>query len=121
MRRIAFLFLLATAGCVSEAARRGAELAGTVGLSETDLVRRFGVPNRTYDVGGHRFLDYDDRHLVTFPGFATYGAGFGRFGGPGFGAFDYVPPEVVERGCDTTFELAGGRVLGWALRGRACG
>ena len=28
--------------------------------------------------------------------------------------------SVVERGCETTFELAGGRVASWSLRGNAC-
>jgi hypothetical protein len=117
-------------GCAlydGDAAKR-AQLNSLIGHPESDVVRVLGVPTRTNDSDGRRFLAYDSRRLDILPGFGGgfgYGGfGFGRFGG-GFGGFGGgfgpgFPPEVIERGCDTTFELGSGRVLSWTLRGSGC-
>ncbi len=97
--------------------RRQAALAVWVGQSEADLVRRFGVPARTYEAAGRRFLAYDEGSTQIVPAFEPgypYGFGWQGYGG-GF------PSEVVQRVCETTFEVAGGRVAGYSLRGNACG
>lgn len=111
------------AGCVvSNVAQRQAELAAFVGSPEADLVRTFGVPARTYEAGGKRFLAYTERRLDVLPGGYGGFGGFGGFGG-GYGRFGYgggFPTDVVERVCETTFELDGGRVAGSTLRGNAC-
>ena len=117
--RIRFLFAacLLTA-CVDGGAARQAALNTTVGMDEATLVRAVGVPSRVADVGGHRFLAYTDRRVDVAPGFGGYGA-FGGFGP--FGFYDSGLLIPTERVCETTFELASGRVASWTQRGRACG
>lgn len=108
---------LALAGCGDGGAARRAYLDSLVGRPEQEVVRQFGVPLRTYETGGRKFLAYDDRRLDIIPDpFLVHG-----FGGPAFGYFySGYPPLVVERGCETTFEVAGGRVQSWSLRGGEC-
>ncbi len=98
-------------------AEREAMLGGFVGQSEADLVRQLGVPGRVYDADGHRFLAYVERRVVYLPGYAPfqpYRFGFGY--DPGF-----FPPEVIERSCETTFEVVDAKVFSFTLRGDSCG
>ena len=131
MRRVfALLFPLALAACaVNNGEERRAYLTSLVGAPETELVRQLGVPTRSYETTGRKFVAYDERRVDVVPagpffGGFGYGHGYGGYGGfGGFGSgFGYAfPPQVVERGCETTFEIDGGRVQSWALRGNACG
>lgn len=117
--------LLLLSGCATGLSRQHAMfLNSLVGESETDLVRQIGVPNRTFEVGGHRFLAYDRSRTDVIPGFGGWGGGWGGWGDPygwgwggGFGA---IPPEVVRRSCETTFEIDNGHVTSWTLRGNDC-
>ncbi len=116
--------LLALAGCVFPSiAQRQAYLAQFVGASEADLVRTFGVPSRTIDADGHHFLAYVEQHDDVLPGYAygynAYGYGYGY--GPFFGPPVFGASQVVVRSCETTFELNGGKVTTFTLRGNACG
>lgn len=103
------------AGC---ATREGFEArqATLVGRSEADLVATLGVPARVYEAEGRRFLQYEDRRIISYPGSVGFGYGFGyrHFGHGGFG------PSIETRACDVTYELRGGRVIGFAARGNAC-
>jgi hypothetical protein len=93
-----------------------------VGKPEQDLIKTYGVPNRHYDSGGHRYLAYSRSRIETLPG----SPGFGPWGGPyygywgGWGGWGGFPPEIVQRDCETTFDLKGGIVQSWSLRGNAC-
>lgn len=100
------------AGC-APAFNRPAFLATFVGQPEAEVVRRLGVPSRTYEANGRKFLAYTEQRSDV----VSAGIGFGGYFGPSFG---YFPSEVIERGCETTFEVADGRVLTWSLRGNAC-
>ncbi len=103
------------AGCAAYGLQqRQARLAPLVGQSEATLVRQFGVPTRTYDVGSTKFLAYDERSTEVIPG----SPGFGPWGWWDWGGF---APEVVERTCETTVEVDGGQVRSFSLRGNACG
>ena len=57
---------------------RQAALQPLVGQSETDLVRRMGVPTRSVDVDGHRFLAYLQRDVTVLPGLGLVAAVLGR-------------------------------------------
>ncbi len=120
MKRALLIALLLLSACDPYALqRREAALAGYVGQSETDLVRAFGVPTRVYEAGGHRFLAYDQGSVDILPPlypWRPYG-----WGGFGYGYGGDFPPQVVQRVCETTFEVAAGRVIGFTLRGNACG
>jgi hypothetical protein len=124
MRKAALLAtVLALAGCAYPNPQHVAELNALVGKSEADLVRTEGVPTRTYDVGTHKFLAYSRSRLETIPGtpdFGPYGYGYGGWGWGGWGGWGGFPPELVQRDCETTFEVANGVVLHWSLRGNAC-
>ena len=113
-------FALGVAGC-APGVDRGAYLTSLVGQPETEVVRQLGVPSRSYETGGHKYIAYTERRTDVYPGGAFFGGGFG-FGYGGFGAFGSgLPAQVVDRVCETTFDIAGSRVLSWSLRGNACG
>ena len=119
--------LLALGGCAIQTEQQiNAEMARHIGQSETDLVREMGVPTRSYDSAGHRFLAYykGEQEVDNFGG-GFYGTGFSGWGGWGWGggfyggAFD-GPSRITTHGCDTTFEVSDGRVLGFKRHGNAC-
>ena len=132
MRKVLSIGALALlAGCAYPSKQHIDALNAVVGKPETDLVRTYGVPTRTYDTSGHRFLAYSESHIDEFggdPGFGYggfgYGGGWGGFGyGGGFGGFGYgggFGSEIVQENCTTTFELTGGVVRGWHLKGNDC-
>ncbi len=114
MKRAVILGLLLVAACDPyELQHRKQELAAYVGVSEADLLRSMGVPTRSFEVGGHRFLAYDQTTQTITP--PPYPWSFGWGYGAGF------PAEVVNYTCETTFEIADGRVINFSLRGNACG
>lgn len=112
--------LLALAGCDNgqRIAEREAYLGQFIGQSEADLVRQAGVPTRAVDAGGRRFIVYEDRRVDFIPGppVMPYGP-FGPRYGFGYAA---APPQAIEFVCQTTFEIADGKVAGFSLRGNAC-
>ena len=104
------------AGCVNMLAERQAYFAQYVGQTEGDLVRGLGVPSRTFDTEGHHFLAYTDRSIQVVPAFAPY-YGWGRYGGWYGGGY---PADVIERVCETTFDVVGGKVVTFTMRGNSC-
>lgn len=126
----ASLFVLAACARATPEAFN-ARMASFVGRTEADLVAGLGVPARTHEAEGRRFLQYEDRRLVTYPGDPLYGAGYGGFGYGGFGRRRFgsafggyygagFGPVVETRACDVTFELRGGHVASFAARGNDC-
>ena len=70
-----------------------------------------GVPTRSYETNGTKFLAYSEHRVDIIPG--TPGVGFWNLGA--------MPPQPIERWCETTFEVANGTVRSFTLRGNACG
>ena len=120
LRAAILLLPLAAMACAGGPDRK-LVLASLVGQPEADAVRQLGVPTRVYETGGRKFIAYDERRTDLLPGTPFLG-GYGGFGyfGAGYGGFGGFPPQIIERGCETTLEVAGGRVVSWALRGSAC-
>jgi hypothetical protein len=119
-RAVSVAGVLALGACAYPNPGHVAALNALVGKSETQLVQAMGVPSRSYDSGGHRFLAYSKSRIDTIPGGGgPYGPWWGPYGywGGGWGGF---PPEVVTRDCETTFDLVGGVVKSWGLRGNDC-
>ena len=129
MKKLSVILLaLGAAGCAAPI-DRAPYLNSLVGQPETEIVRRLGVPSRTYDTDGHRFLAYRQQRTSIYNsgpafGFGGFGGGYGGgygygggFGGLGGGFSD---SEVVNRTCETTFEVVRGTVISWSLRGNAC-
>jgi hypothetical protein len=88
-------------------------LSAYVGVTEVELVSALGVPARTHEAGGLRFLQYERRRTVVQPPDPFWGGPFGPWWG-GFPGYAYTV------GCDITFTLRDGRVESFALRGDAC-
>jgi len=134
--RVAPLFgalaLLALAGCAVPTQQAfDARQATLLGRSEAELVASLGVPDRVHEVDGRRFLQYEERRLISYgggggfygPSYAGLGLGFG-YGrrGLGYGGFygGGFAPTVETRACDLTFELRDGRVFAFNRRGNDC-
>jgi hypothetical protein len=115
---ILLLLAVILTGCGDQLAKREAFLNQFVGRPEQDLVQQLGVPARTYETGGAKYLAYDDSRIDIIPPLPPFAAGpwwvYGDYGG-GF------PPQVVTLVCETTFAIAGGTVKSYTLHGNACG
>ena len=127
MRKAAILAgVLALSACAYPNPQHVAELNGLIGKPEADLIRTEGVPVRTYQAGGSKFLAYSRSRIESIPG----GPGFGPYGGfgggywgggwGGWGGWGGFDSEIIQRDCETTFELVGGVVRHWSFRGNAC-
>jgi len=108
--------VLAVSACVYPSPDLVAHLEALKGKPEATLIQQMGVPTRSYDSTGHRFLAYDRTRYDTIPG----GPGFGYWGGWRYGGWGGFPPEIVKRDCEITFDLSGGIVQTWQLRGNDC-
>ena len=107
--------MVATAACTpSPSPQRVAAMQALVGRSETDLVHVMGVPTRSFEAEGHLYLAYDQRRLVLLS----------PAPGPGWWGPPYVwqsaPSYAYETGCETTFDVVGGKVAAFSLRGPDC-
>jgi hypothetical protein len=109
------------AGCATPEpqADRQAALGKLVGQSEADLVRQMGIPTRSFDTDGHRFLAYLERHVDITPATGPWAPFWGWWGAGSYGPD--VAPMVVDFVCETTFEISGGKVQSFQVRGNACG
>lgn len=83
-----------------------------IGRPEVDLVTGLGVPLRTYDGDGRRFLEFEQQRLLSVP--APYGGGFGWRGGL------YAGTTYTTVTCGITFALRDGRAESFTFRGDGC-
>jgi hypothetical protein len=102
-------------GCANTLKERQAFLATFIGRSEADVVRAFSVPDRTIETGGRKFLAYDQNSVQVIPG--SYLPGCGGYWSGCWGWGGGFPPEVIQRSCETTFEIGDGKVQAFSLRG----
>jgi len=114
--------LMLLAGCATERAEQVAtQLSTYVNRSEADLVRDLGVPTRTFEADGAKFLAYARTRRVVYGGWNGWG---GPWGGPwgGWGGWGgwAGPAEVVDYTCEATFEVRGDRVQNVKVRGPGC-
>lgn len=91
-----------------------------IGSQEIDLVRSWGPPQQTYEVGGRRFLVYSSRRTVYLPGTApTYQTTI--VGNTAYtNAIGGSPGMAVDKTCITIFELEGTRIVSWSHKGNDC-
>jgi hypothetical protein len=115
MRRASLFAAIALVGCTDQLAQRQAYLSQFVGQPESALVQQMGVPTRSYETGGVKYLAYDEHRIDIIPGGPTYAPFYMGWYGASF------PPQVIELSCETTFEVAAGTVKAFTLRGNACG
>ena len=101
--------MLCLAGCVVPTrAAFNAQMSAFIGRPEVDVIMAFGVPTRSAEAGGLRFIEYDRRRVVSWPGNNWY------WGSPYF--VDYVET----RECRLTFTLRDGSVVHFDSRGNDC-
>jgi hypothetical protein len=116
MRRATLLAVTALgAGCTNQLAERQAYLSRFIGQPESALVQQMGVPARSFETGGVKYLAYDEHRIDILPSGPTFAPYYLGWYGAGF------PPQVIEWKCETTFEVTGGTVQSFTLRGNACG
>src|SRR5450432_2572216 len=101
--------------CVDQLAVRQAYLGRFVGQPESMLVQQMGVPMRSYETGGVKYLAYHEHRVDIVPTFPSYSPFSTGWYGDGF------PPQAIELQCETTFEVTDGTVKAFTLRGNACG
>ena len=138
-RSFSLALLLAVSACAVPSPAQRKVLDSMIGRSETDLLRTFGVPSRSFNADGHLFLAYVQDESSYFPGSPGFGyggfgyGGFGGFGGfgygggfGGFGPYGYgggfggFGPSYYQSSCTTTFEVTGSKVAAWNVRGDGC-
>lgn len=119
-RWVAVIGVAILAGCAAPGpSERELALSGLVGQPESAAVALLGVPDRTFETAGRRYLAFSERRLAAYPGFVPFGGYYRRY--QGFYAARFSEPAFVERGCETTLEIVEGKVASYALRGNACG
>jgi hypothetical protein len=116
MLRVILLMLTGIlAACTNQLAARQAYLSQFVGQPEAAVVQQMGVPSRSIETGGVKYLAYDEHRIDLVPSAPAFTPVFTGWYGGGF------PPQVVEWRCETTFEVTAGTVRAFTLRGNACG
>ncbi|MBL6454276.1 hypothetical protein JMJ55_03000 [Belnapia sp. T6] len=114
-RRLSWLLpLLLLAAC---AIGPGIEerMAAQIGRSEVQLVEALGVPTRTHEADGLRFLQYEQRRQVLHQLDPYWGRPYGRFA-----PLSPAAPILLTRSCDVTFTIRSDRVQSFTLRGDDC-
>ncbi len=106
------------AGCAAPGPTLEQSLASFINRPEADLIAQLGVPVRTYEAQGIRFLQFEQQQTVLVPG-DPWGYGFG------YGPWAYrrpwaVPPVYAVLRCDITVATRQGVVESFTARGDGC-
>jgi hypothetical protein len=99
--------LMALSGCVAPSGPNPF-LQAQLGKTEIDLVRALGVPNRSFETSGHKFIAYESSTQWV------------DYWGGGWRRWDWGPQEVVTNTCETTFDLVDGKVSAYQQHGNGC-
>ena len=96
---------ISAAGCATTGAYEQS-LDAWKGRSDVDLIQARGAPAETFDSDGHKFLVYLSSTIVPFSLMPNT---------QGMHADD-----TKSKFCTTVFDVSGGVVVGWALKGNDC-
>lgn len=118
MRRAALFLLPALLAACAQGPTLDQRLSTFIGRSEADLVAALGVPVRTHEVEGRRFLQFEQRRTVEVAQPGMYRPSYGPWG-PRWGYWAPGSSYAVV-GCDLTFTLRDGRVESYSYRGEGC-
>lgn len=112
----ALLLLPLLAGCATGPTLQQ-RLATFIGRSEGELVAELGVPVRSYETDGRRFLQFErERTVAVSQPDPFFYPGPYRYRG-----WMAPPPAYAQVRCDITFALRQQRVESFSLNGQACG
>ena len=130
MRRIinlllsSIVFILLISGCASTTGptTKGYKqvLNCWIGVSEAQLVRKWGVPAQVFNSAGTRYFVYNSSSNVYIPGTSPfYTTNF--IGGTAYTtSYGGSAPQNVNYNCRTTFEIIDGKVVSWRYKGNNC-
>jgi hypothetical protein len=118
MRRLPVLCLLSLAlpllaACTPPGQARQAYLSQFVGQPELSLINALGVPDRSYETDGLKFLAFVENRVDMVPPMSFYSP-------PYWGISSGFPVQVVQWQCETTVVIRNGVVLNFTLRGNGC-
>ena len=120
MKKIVFsaLFLL-LAGCATEQNYKNM-LNTWLGIDEIDLIRKWGPPANSYEVGSSKFIIYSSTGNMYLPGTSpTYTTNI--IGNTAYTtSYGGTPAQNIQLSCETTFELQNGKVVNWSYKGNNC-
>lgn len=121
MYQIALVTLtcMALVGCATSADYER-YLSTFAGRSEIELVRAWGPPQQVYEVGGSRFLKFENASNLYVPEVPpTYTT---RMHGNTAHTIvsGGIPADNIALSCTTTFELVAGVVKSWQWQGNNC-
>lgn len=119
---VRYALLTATFALAACASTAGYEktLNTWVGSQEIELVRSWGPPTRTYEVGAIRFISYMSSGTMHIPGTApTYKstASGGVVTTTATGGSSGVTASVY---CEVTFELSQSKIVKYTYKGNNC-
>ena len=114
----ALLGLGLLAGCAPPGPTLEQRLSVFVNRPEGELVAQLGVPLRTYEADGRRFLQFEQQATAMAP-MDPYP--YSPYGYWGMRRPYMQPPSYVVLRCDMTFVLRQGLVESFSYRGEGCG
>jgi len=123
LRQLPVACLVATAvACVGCATveKYDVSLNALIGVSQDDLLQRWGRPSRSYDSGGLHYLVYATSGTAYLSGTATSYQPTSRATQMHDSAVGGSPDFPIELACVTTFELSNARVVSWSHSGNYC-
>lgn len=95
-----------------------------IGAPEADFIHVAGIPTRTYEVDGFRYLEYEDRQTHTTPGTApnyrTHCTGYGSSRTCNTRAYGGSSPITRTHHCDVTFRVHNGIIVDYNFVGKDC-
>jgi hypothetical protein len=118
--RILIVLICATLSACATTAGYEKILRSQVGSDEVALIRAWGSPVNSYETGGRKFLTYSSRRNVYIPGTApTYKTSI--IGNTAYTTSSGgTSASNISMSCETTFEIAGGKVVSWRYKGNDC-
>ena len=91
-----------------------------VGATELDLIRKWGLPQQSYETGGRKFVVYTSSRSVYIPGtapsYTTTVIGNTAYTNPVGG----TPGRNIGFSCKTPFEISDDRIVSWRWQGNDC-
>lgn len=119
MRIIPLLAMAIVSGCATQG-KYEAKLNSMIGYSEIDVVSTFGLPERSYEIGEHKFIKYSDNSTgyipATSPSYTTTFIGNKAY----TQAYGGTSAINVDFNCNTTFDIVDGYVRDWRISGNNC-
>ena len=128
MKKIALSLLLLTtlvlSGCVTYTTAAYEQILNRfVGMTETQIISQWGVPDKVFESGNNKYFVYTRKETSYVPGNpGFYQPGFYGWPGSPFYTPYYggTPRYYVQYSCTTTFTFQNGRVSHWQWQGNDC-